>query len=208
MNRFLFGTALAFIAFIGIFVSSCNKKDGGSSSSGNAFKIAYVKTDTLAEAYEYYNDLKTSLMLQQQEMEQDLNARYKSLQTKSMQIQRDLQDRMITPTSAQEKQEKLQLELQKFQEDQQRYELEMAEKSQKLTLEILDSIQNYLKIYNKDKNFSMILNSDTLGSNLLYADKSLDITVEVIKGLNKRYNLAKGTKEDDKTDVNKEEKDK
>jgi outer membrane protein len=197
MNKF-FSSSVAIILVSGIiFISSCgNDKEGGNSTSGNnTFQIAYVKTDTLAEAYEYYNDLKTSLMLEQQEMEQDLNARYKSLQTKSMQIQRDLQDRMITPTSAQQKQEKLQLELQKFQEDQQRYELEMMEKSQNLTLEILDSIQNYLKIYNKDNKYSMILTTDTLGSNILYADKNLDITVDVIKGLNKRYNDAKGKKE-------------
>ncbi len=197
MNKF-FSSSVAIILVSGIIsISSCgNDKEGGNSTSGNnTFQIAYVKTDTLAEAYEYYNDLKTSLMLEQQEMEQDLNARYKSLQTKSMQIQRDLQDRMITPTSAQQKQEKLQLELQKFQEDQQRYELEMMEKSQNLTLEILDSIQNYLKIYNKDNKYSMILTTDTLGSNILYADKNLDITVDVIKGLNKRYNDAKGKKE-------------
>jgi outer membrane protein len=198
MNRFFFGAAVAGVALMGLLISSCDKNKDGGSTSGNEFKIAYVKTDTLAEAYEYYNDLKTSLMMEQQEMEQDLTSRYKSLQTRSMQIQRDLQDRMITPTSAEQKQQKLQLELQKFQEDQQRYELEMMEKSQKLTLEILDSIQNYLKIYNKDKKYSMILTTDTLGSNILYADKSLDITVDVIKGLNKRYNDAKGKKEDGK----------
>ncbi len=198
MKRYFLGMALISFAVSAFLISSCDKNNDGGGSQGNEFKIAYVKTDTLAEAYEYYNDLKTDLMLQQQEMEQDLTARYKSLQTRSMQIQRDLQARMITPTSAEEKQQKLQLELQKFQEDQQRYELEMMEKSQKLTLEILDSIQNYLKIYNKDKKYSMILTTDTIGSNILYADKSLDITVDVIKGLNKRYNEAKGKKEDKK----------
>jgi outer membrane protein len=203
MKRFFLGAAFISFAVAAMMISSCDKNNDGGSIAGNEFKIAYVKTDTLAEAYEYYNDLKTDLMLQQQEMEQDLTARYKSLQTRSMQIQRDLQARMITPSSAEEKQQKLQLELQKFQEDQQRYELEMMEKSQKLTLEILDSIQNYLKVYNKDKKYSMILTTDTIGSNILYADKSLDITVDVIKGLNKRYNEAKGKKEDKKEDGNK-----
>ena len=48
-----------------------------------------------------------------------------------------------------------------------------------------DSIQHYLKLYNKDKNYSLILSK--AGDNLLYADKAYDITNEVIAGLNKAY---------------------
>ena len=191
MNRFFQVLSIVAVFTFGLLLSNCDKEDNGnqnnSNPSDNSFKIAYVKTDTLAEVYEYYNDLKTALMLEQEEAEADLRARYKSLEARSMQIQRDLQNRMITPTSAQQKQEKIQLELQKWQQDNERYQLEMMERSQNLTLEILDSIQNYIKIYNEDHNFSMILASDTLGSSILYADESLDVTKDIIKELNKRY---------------------
>ena len=48
-----------------------------------------------------------------------------------------------------------------------------------------DSIQHYLAVYNKDKKFSLILSK--AGDNILYADKTYDITNEVIAGLNKAY---------------------
>ncbi|MCD4794312.1 MAG: OmpH family outer membrane protein [Bacteroidales bacterium] len=198
MNKLFQGIGVIMLLSLSLLFSNCDKNDednGNHVASDNSFKIAYVKTDTLAEVYEYYNDLKTSLLLEQQEAEADLSSRYKSMQTKYLQIQRDLQDNMITPTSAQKKQEKLALDQQKWQQDQQRYEFELMEKNQKMTLEIYDSIQNYLKIYNKEYKFNMIIATDTLGSNLLYADKNLDITGDVIKALNKRYRAALGKQE-------------
>lgn len=188
-------TALFAVTFL---LSNCDndKNHESTSVNGESFKVAIVKTDTLAEVYEYYNDLQTALMLEQQDKEADLNARYKSLQTKFLKIQRDVQTRMITQTSAQKKQEQLGLEQQKLQQDQQNYQSDMMAKSQKLTLQILDSIKNYLNIYNKDHKFDLILTSDTLGSNILFSDKSMDITPDIIKGLNKRYRNATGKKED------------
>jgi outer membrane protein len=191
MNRLFQVLSIVGLFIFSLLLTNCDKEENSATnnntSSDNSFKIAYVKTDSLAEVYEYYNDLQTALMLEQEEAEADLSARYKALQTKSMKIQRDLQNRMITPTSAQSKQEKLQLDLQKWQQDQERYQFDMMEKSQNLTLEILDSIQNMIKIYNEKYNYSMVMASDTLGSNILFADQSLDITEDIVKALNKRY---------------------
>lgn len=198
MKRFFSVISLSALFTITLLLSNCgnNKDIKTTSESGQSFKVAIVKTDTLAEVYEYYNDLQTALMLEQQDKEADLNARYKSLQTKFLRIQRDVQNRMITQSSAQKKQEQLALDQQKLQQDQQNYQSDMMDKSQKLTLRILDSIKNYLNIYNKDHHFDLILTSDTLGSNILLFDKTMDITPDIIKGLNKRYRFATGKKDD------------
>jgi len=200
MNKIFKVLSVISVFALSLLLANCDKGDdnnanNNNNSSDNSFKIAYVKTDTLAEVYEYYNDLKTALLMEQQEIEADLGARYKSMETKSMQYQRDLQNKMITPTSYQQKQEKLQLDLQKWQQDQERYQIEMMEKSQNLTLEILDSIQNYIEIYNKEYNYSMIMAADTLGSTVLYADKNLDVTEDIIKALNKRYRASLSNQE-------------
>ena len=59
------------------------------------------------------------------------------------------------------------------------------DETQKYNNALRDSIQHYLKVYNKDKHYSLILSK--AGDNLLYADKSFDITNEIIAGLNKAY---------------------
>ncbi len=200
MKRIFSIISIASLFAASFLLSNCDHDESheGTATKENTFKIAVVKTDTLAEVYEFYNDLQTALMLEQQDKEGDLNARYKSLQTKFLKIQRDLQNRMITQTSAQKKQQQLGIEQQKLQQDQQNYQSDMMNKSQKMTLQILDSIKNYLKIYNADHHYDMILTSDTLGSNILLFDEKYDITKDVIKGLNKRYRAATGKTNEDK----------
>ena len=48
-----------------------------------------------------------------------------------------------------------------------------------------DSIQAFLKTYNKGKKYDYILSRS--GDNILLANPKYDITKEVVAGLNKRY---------------------
>jgi outer membrane protein len=52
--------------------------------------------------------------------------------------------------------------------------------------QLLDSVMNYLKIYNKDKKYSYILNA----AEVLIGDEAHNITKEVLTGLNSRYSRA------------------
>lgn len=199
MKKIILG--LVALVVVALFGTSCDKGSNNANTqvtNGSSFKMAYVMTDTLSEAYEYFNDIQSDLMISQQEKEAELNSRYKALQNKFLKVQRDVQNRMITPTSAQKKQEQLAIQQQKLQQDQQIYQAEMMEKTQKMTFEILDSIKNYIKVYNKDHHYNLIITSDTLGSQLLYADKQFDITEDIIKGLNKRYRASLNNKAEDK----------
>lgn len=51
---------------------------------------------------------------------------------------------------------------------------------------LFDSVTNYLKLYNANHNYSLIL-STTKGGNVLLSQDGLDITKEIIDGLNARY---------------------
>jgi outer membrane protein len=61
------------------------------------------------------------------------------------------------------------------------FEKEGLEKNQKLR----ESINNYVKEYNAEKGYDFIITK--LGENLLYANPALDITQEIVDGLNERY---------------------
>ena len=67
----------------------------------------------------------------------------------------------------------------------QRLTNEFQKETEKYNNALRDSIQHYLKTYNQDKHYSLILSK--AGDNLLYADKAFDITNEVVAGLNKAY---------------------
>ena len=52
--------------------------------------------------------------------------------------------------------------------------------------ELRDSINSYILEHNQTKGYDFILTK--IGDNILYANSTLDITMEIVEGLNKRYN--------------------
>ena len=86
-----------------------------------------------------------------------------------------------------------QASLQKRQEElqvlQEKLSREFEEERQKYNDEMRDSIENFLQDYNKTHKYSIILSK--IESNILYADKPMNITQDVLKGLNKRYKANK-----------------
>lgn len=62
--------------------------------------------------------------------------------------------------------------------------------------QIADAINNYVKEFNADKGYAMILTTqgDILPMPVVTADESLDITDELLEGLNAAYVKTKGQK--------------
>lgn len=60
------------------------------------------------------------------------------------------------------------------------------QEDQKMTGEVVSQINAYLKKYGEAKGYRIILAATEYG-NLAYADETLDITEEVLEGLNKEY---------------------
>lgn len=56
----------------------------------------------------------------------------------------------------------------------------------KMTSDVLTQVNSYLKKYGEQKGYTIILAATEYG-NLAYADEALDITTEVLEGLNKEY---------------------
>ena len=66
---------------------------------------------------------------------------------------------------------------------------ELATETAQNNLQLRDSINNFIQAYNKVQGYNMIF-SNTGFDNLLYADQSMNITNEIVEGLNARYNSA------------------
>ena len=177
---------------------SCKKGDnpadkvkGGSGlpkaeAAAKGSEIAFVEVDSLATAYQFCIDGQKELEAKHNDFRQQLAAKERALQTAAEQFQKKYQSGGFTNEAdfnkAQGALQNQQLQLQKFQEQ---LETQMAEATNAYQQTLRDSLNNFLKEYNKDRCYKMILSKS--GDNMLYADKSLDITKEVINGLNKRY---------------------
>jgi outer membrane protein len=66
------------------------------------------------------------------------------------------------------------------------YSQQLSEEEQVLNRKLINDIVVYLKDYNKDGRYTYIM-SNTFGGNLLYVPDSLNITKDVLKGINEQY---------------------
>ncbi len=162
---------------------------GGSSASVDG--IAYVYIDSLINGYDLYNDEATKLMAKQNQYEQELQSKGKSLERRAMELQQNYEKRLVTPTRAQEIQNQLANEQQKLMQTRDQQAMELADDQAQMMNRVGDSIRNFINEFNADKRFKLIISTQG-NSVLLYADPALDITKVVLDGLNKRYRGTSG----------------
>jgi outer membrane protein len=196
----LFGTiALAVVAAVSF--TSCNQSpkaedEAPKSQAPSNLKIAYVEVDSLMTQYEYCKEYSLILEKKSQNIQSTSQQKGQALQAAANNFQQKLQQNAYTREQA----EQIQMGLQKQNADlealQQRLSAEFQEETAKFNDALHDSLQHFIAKYNKDKKYTMILSKS--GDNILYADKSADITSDIIAGLNKAYKKGSASEKKDK----------
>lgn len=176
-------------------LSSCNqsapKVDAKSDTPQKvpaSLKIAYVEVDSIMSQYKFCKDYSLILQRKGQNIKSTLAAKQQQLQAAAANFQQKMQQNAYTREQAEAINANLQKQNADLQMLDQRLTNEFQNETEKYNNALRDSIQHYLKIYNQDKHYSLILSK--AGDNLLYADKAFDITNEVVAGLNKAYKLS------------------
>ena len=182
----------AVVALMSLVVASCNKqapkveeKSASTNTANAGMKIAYIEVDSIMSQYKFCKEYSLILEKKSQNIQNTVNAKGRSLQAAAAKFQQDIQNNKYTQQQAEAVQAGLQKQNADLQALQQRLGAEFQAETEKFNKALRDSIQHYLAVYNKDKKSSLILSK--AGDNILYADKTYDITNEVIAGLNKAY---------------------
>ena len=153
-----------------------------------AISIAYVDMDTLQAKYQYYLDCRKELETAYNGYQATIAKKAQALQNKAAEIQKNLQEGKYTSeaefNNAQAAFVKQQSNLEQLQE---KYTKEFAEKEMAFNKALEDSIQSVLTAYNKEHNYTLILTRAVVLNN----NPQLDITADIVKGLNERYNKDK-----------------
>lgn len=187
----LFGVLLA-----GAFVLTfCQCKENAATSTQVAgqegvvtgMKIAYVEIDTLLSKYQLYIDLTEEMLRKEENSRLLLTEKGKEYQAEVETFQKKLQNNVFSSRERAEQEENRILKKQQdLQELNDRLSNELAVQNSNNSLMLSDSIQSFLKEYNKTKGYSIILTK--VADNILLIDPAMDITNEVLAGLNARYN--------------------
>lgn len=181
-----------------IALNACSNKEAETETEevtpveqdGTGLKIAYIEIDSLMSQYQFCTDYNLLLNQKGDNAAKLLQQKQRALQQHAAELQKKYESNGFTTRDELERaQNQLAKEQQDLAELDQRLTSELAAENAKLNAELRDSIQAFLKVYNKTKKYDYIMSK--LGDNLLWANKKYDITKEVIAGLNKRYKKAK-----------------
>ena len=201
MNKNKFFRAMSVGAVSALLMTACNnstpqmdEQPAKNSTAYVGLKIAYVEVDSLMSQYNFCKDFSLVLQKKSNNARNTLNSKGQQLQAAVNNFQHKMNNNGFT---SREQAATVQAAIQRQQEDlqelQNRLASELDAETAKYNEALRDSLQSFLKVYNKTKKYDLIMSK--AGDNILFADKKHDITKDVINGLNKRYKSMKTEKE-------------
>ncbi len=146
-------------------------------------KIAYVNLDTLEVKYEYFKSRKAEFEKKTAGMEAEVERLAQSFQNEYAAFQKKAQAGTLTQAEGEAAQKKLGQMQQNIESRRQTLQAQLMKEQETFNKELQKRLDDYLVKYNADKGYDFIL-SYVKGGNILFANKALDITAEVIKGMN------------------------
>jgi len=149
--------------------------------------IAYINIDTVVNNFDFYNDLKQKFEKKYKTSEAELASKERAYQKEVEDYQYKVQRGLVTRSDAQQLEQQILNEQQNLLRLQEDLRMELAEEEQVMLRQVLNAITVYLEELQSEYRYQFVFGTTTIGGNVLYADKNLDITRQVVKGLNDKY---------------------
>lgn len=191
--------AFALVFLLVIALSSC-KNDGTKTSTTSTAAaeggpsaiagIAYVQMDSVINNYDMYHDKRAEFEKKAKDMEAELSTKVRSFQKEAADFQDKYDKGLMTRSQAEEMQQKLQRRQQELEETSGKMRQDLAEQEGVMGRQIQEALTSYIEKYNADKKFALILSNATV----LYGAPSMNITQDILLGMNQEYTATKAKK--------------
>ena len=163
-------------------------KSGGDSLSGGGISLVYVNIDSLMAKYEHVKKIKSELEQKRKSSEGQFAAKADAFEKEYRQYQE--KGPSMTQEQAQQTEALLTQKQQTLVQMKEELSQKLSENELKENQIIQKNISEFLHKYNETHNYTFILATGNGGS-ILLGDENLDITNEVVDGLNKEYKQIK-----------------
>lgn len=194
MNRLLkYSSKLSAGLLLAAVMVSCNnanqpkvtKNDSAGAVLTANPEIVFVNSDSLVNNYKYFTDIKGKLESKSKKAQQDLTSKGNAFQKEVADYQQRAQTMNAEERAATE--QRLARKQQELAAFNQNASSSLANESALENEKLYDKVADYLKVYAKKKGYKLVLTYSKSNPSLLFADESLDVTREVVKGLNEEY---------------------
>lgn len=182
---------------------SCNNAGAGapaasetSTAAATKGAIVYFNLDKVMNEYDMANDLLSVLQTKVESIDQELTRRGNKLQNDVNSFQEKIDKGLLTRSTAEAQNEKLQKQQADFQNYYNEKQLEMQDEQAATMNQIADAIKTFLDKFNEEKQYALIITTqgDLLPQPVAAGDPDLDITEAIIEGLNAEYVASKNAK--------------
>jgi len=187
---------VAVLILFGLHFQQKKQIDPNSSKSNNQIErpaeasgqlqVAYVYIDSLLANYKMAQQLTEKLVQRKTGLESELNSKGQKLEKKITDFQYEVQRGLITSWDAQEKEKKLGEEQQVFVNLQNDMQNRLMQDEAEMNQKVYEVVMEYVDNYNNEKGYNLII-SQTTGGVLLFAEDYMNITKEVLDGLNASF---------------------
>ena len=158
--------------------------EGEKKTAGSGFKIAYFDMDSLEAHYDFFKDAQSQVKAKESTMQMELSSLDRANQ-KKIEAWRQKGSAM-TPAEQEQAQQEYQQMQQTFASRKQALEQDVYKYTEDLKMNIRRRVEDYLKEYNKQKNYTYIIAYDP--SSFVYSkDTTYNITADLVDGLNSAY---------------------
>ena len=155
--------------------------------------IVYIDLDRILMEYDMANDLRSVVETKVQNIQAEITRRGKKLENEVKSFQEKLDKGLMTRSVAEVQSQKLQEQEIEFNNYAAQKQQEIQEEQVVMMNQLGDAIQTFLNNYNAEKQYAMII-TNSGGAPVITADPALDITEDVIAGLNEQYIKTKNEK--------------
>ena len=160
-----------------------------SSAMQRELKIAYVDLDSIQENYNYYKEKMDEFERKKETADRDLNNAFQKIENERIAFVQ--KGNAITQVEAENFQRDYTRKMQNLENQKKSLENNIQSEGVKTMEELKKKINEFLTEYNKEKGYSYIFSYSSTINILFYKDTALNITNEVVSGLNDAYNKTK-----------------
>ncbi len=154
--------------------------------AGGGGKIAWVNIDTLESQYVLMKSKREELKQRQEQMSNELERSYQQIQEDAAQVQKKIDAQTITKSEYEAAQKRLGQMQQSLATRKQTLEEQFLKDQNDFNMDLHKKLDEFLLEYNKTKGYDYILSKSMSGSPIMLANPGLDITADVVNGLNER----------------------
>ena len=170
--------------------------EGSTAAAAEAGAIVYVDLDRILTEYDMANDLRSVVETKVQNIQAEVTRRGQKLEKEVASYQEKIQKGLMTRSVAEVQGQKLQEQEIEFNNYAAQKQQEINEEQVVMMNQLGDAIQTFITKYNEEKQYAMIL-TNSGGAPVIAADAALDITEDVLAGLNEEYIKTKNEKSEE-----------